>query len=175
MSLLDEKLSLNPFTLALKTTSTIRWDAKYQSIKVVYESFDEIIQALDETSTDHIRYDQETRQQARSITNNMITFNFIVYLIFMKNLMAMTNSITTQFQDEKLDLITAGELLANTISLLETERSNESNLNNLIVIAEKMGCKYDIDAEYEFNRKHRIRKAPKRYDKNPKTINQVSR
>jgi hypothetical protein len=175
MSVLDESLSSNLFTLTLKTTSSIRWNAKYQSIRAVYESFGEIIQSLDEIAVDFNHFDLDCRQQAQSISTNMVTFNFITYLVFMKNLMAMTNGVTTQFQAERLDLLTAGDLLARTIKLLETERSNETNLNNLITVAEKKASTYGTDADYEFSRKHRIRKRPKRFDDNPRTVHQLSR
>jgi hypothetical protein len=99
----------------------------------------------------------------------MLTFNFITYSVFIKNLMSTTNSITTQLQAEQLGLITAGELLGQTIKLLETERSNEINLHNLILISEKLSSEYGVDPEYEYNRKHRRRKRPKRFGGNPRT------
>ena len=89
--------------------------------------------------------------------------------------MAMTNSITTQFQAEQLDLIAAREILIETVRLLETERSNEFNLNNLIIIGEKISTKYDIDPDVEFNRKHRVKRPPKRFDDNPQTTHILSR
>jgi hypothetical protein len=127
LSVLGEEFSTNLFTLIPKTTTTIRWNGKYQSIRAVYESFSEIITALEATANDYNNFDKESRQQAKSISTNMLTFNFITYLVFMKNLMSMTNSITTQLQAEQLDLITAGELLGQTIKLLEIESSNEIN------------------------------------------------
>ena len=103
-----------------------------------------------------INFDLETRQHSNSISKNTRTFNFFTYLIFMENLISMTNSITTQFQAEKLDLISAAELLTQTPKLLETERSNENNLNNLILICEKKSEAHGADPETEFSRKHRI-------------------
>ncbi|CAF4097276.1 unnamed protein product [Rotaria sordida] len=175
LSVLDDTTSSNLFALTPKTTISIRWNAKYQSIRSIYESIDEILEALNMITDDHITFDQESRQQANSIIINIKTFNFFTYLVFMKNLMCMTNSITTQLQAEKLDLITAGELLTQTIKLLETERSNEINLNNLVLISEKMTKKYGIDPESEFSRKHRKRKPPKRLDDNPQTTYQFTR
>ncbi len=163
------------FSLIPKTTTSIRWNAKYQSIRSVYDSIDEILQALNMITEDKINFDLETRQQSNSISKNIRTFNFFTYLIFMKNLMSMTNSITTQFQAEKLDLISAAELLTQTVKLLETERSNDTNLNNLILIGEKKSKLHDADPETEFSRKHRIRKPPKRIDDNPQNTYQFTR
>ncbi|CAF2106950.1 unnamed protein product, partial [Rotaria magnacalcarata] len=138
LAVLDEKISSNLFALTPKPTSIIRWNAKYQSIRAVYESYDEPIKSCGTIVDDRIHFDKESRQGAHSIYTNLTTFNFITYLVFMKNLMAMTNSITTQFQAEQLDLIAAREILIETVRLLETERSNEFNLNNLIIIGEKI-------------------------------------
>ncbi|CAF4066398.1 unnamed protein product, partial [Rotaria sordida] len=175
LSVLDDTTSSNLFALTPKTTISIRWNAKYQSIRSIYESIDEILEALDMITDDHIAFDQESRQQANSIITNNKTFNFFTYLVFMKNLMCMTNSIATQLQAEKLDLITAAEFSTQTIKLLETERSNEINLNNLVLISEKMTKKYGIDPESEFSRKHRKRKPPKRLDDNLQTTYQFTR
>ena len=146
--MLDDTTSSNLFALTPKTTTSIRWNAKYQSI---YDSMDEMLQALDIIIDDHLNFDSESRQQANSLSTSIKTLNFFTYLIFMKNLMSMTNSITTQFQAEKLDLLTASELLNQTVKLLENERSNEINLDNLIIISENMTKKYGIDPEFEFN------------------------
>ena len=175
LSVLDDTTSSNLFSLIPKTTTSIRWNAKYQSIRSVYDSIDEILRAVNIITEDKINFDLETRQQSNSIGKNIRTFNFFTYLIFMKNLMAMTNSITTQFQAEKLDLISAAELLTQTVKLLETERSNENNLNNLIVISEKKSKIHGADPETEFSRKHRIRKPPKRFDDNPQNTYQFTR
>jgi hypothetical protein len=175
LAVLVDKYSSNVFALTPKTTSTTRWNAKYQSMRAVYESFDEVVQALNAITDDDANFDSEARQEARSINTCIKTFNFMTYLVFMKNLMAMTNSVTTQFQSEGLDLLTAGELLAETVQLLEFERSNDDNLNNIIVVAEKMANKYGINPDDEFDRKHRKRRPPKKIDNNPQTAHHCSR
>ncbi|CAF3208174.1 unnamed protein product [Rotaria sp. Silwood2] len=175
LSVLDDTTSSNIFALTPKTTTSIRLNTKFQSIRSIYESIEEILQALDMITDDHINFDQEYRRQANSISTSIKAFNLFTYLIFMKNLMSMTNSITTKFQAEKLDLITAGELLTQTTKLLETERSNEINLKNIIIISEKMAKKYAIVPQSEFNRKHRRRKPLKRLDDNPQTTYQFTR
>lgn len=43
MNVLSEKYSTNLFSLTPKTTATTRWNAKYQSMRAMYESFDEVI------------------------------------------------------------------------------------------------------------------------------------
>ena len=175
MKVLDEKYSANLFSLTPKTTATTRWNARYLSMKAMYESFDEVIQALDTTANDQTNFDQESRQQAKSTTSNVLTLNFITYLVSMKNLMAMTNSITIHFQAKKIDLLAAGELLSETIQLLEFERSNEVNLNNIIAVGDKLATKHGIDPDNEFHCKHRKRRPPKKLDDNPQTTYNFSR
>jgi len=100
LAVLGDKYSSNVFALTPKTTSTTRWNAKYQSMRAIYESLDEVVQALNTITNDDASFDSESRQEARSINTSITTFNFMTYLVFMKNLMAMTNSITIQFQAE---------------------------------------------------------------------------
>ena len=72
-------------------------------------------------------------------------------------------------------MLTASELLNQTIKLLENERSKEINLNNLIIINENMVKMYGIDPETEFNHKNRRRKPLKRLDDYPQMTYQFTR
>ena len=119
--MLNEKYLSIPFALIPKTTSTTRWNAKYESFKAIHESYAEILQSLDHITNDNEQFDNETRKESRSIIKNIKSFNFTTYLIFMKNLMSTTNALTCEFQHEKLGLITAAETLQKTITLLQSE------------------------------------------------------
>ena len=88
--MLNEKYLSNPSALIPKTTSTTRWNAKYESFKAIHESYAEILQSLDHITNDNEQFDNETRKESRSIIKNIKSFNFITYLIFMKNLMSTT-------------------------------------------------------------------------------------
>ncbi|CAF4693214.1 unnamed protein product, partial [Didymodactylos carnosus] len=66
LAILNDKYSSNLFTLIPKTTSTIRWGGKYQALKAVYESFREIVEALDEITDDSENFDKDTRNEANS-------------------------------------------------------------------------------------------------------------
>ena len=156
-------------------TSTTRWNAKYESFKAIHKSYAEILQSFDHITNDNEQFDNETRKGSRSIIKNIKSFNFITYLIFMKNLMSTTNALTYEFQHEKLDLITAAETLQKTITLLQSERNDDDNLNRTLVVCENMASKFDIDPDEEFNTKHRKRKPPKRIDENPETTHTFSR
>ncbi|CAF1412414.1 unnamed protein product, partial [Didymodactylos carnosus] len=62
-----------------------------------------------------------------------------------------------------------------TTKLLERERNNDDNLNNLITMSENMSKSYEIDPDKEFNYKHRQRRPPKRIDENPQTAHKFTR
>ncbi|CAF4705145.1 unnamed protein product, partial [Rotaria sp. Silwood2] len=66
-------------------------------------------------------------------------------------------------------------ILSETIQLLELERSNEVNLNNIITVSDELAKKYGIDPDEEFHRKHRKRRPPKKLDDNPQTTYNFSR
>ena len=65
--------------------------------------------------------------------------------------------------------------MVETVQLLEYERSNEVNLDNIIAIGEKLAKQYGINPDDEFNRKHRKRRPPKKLDDNPETNYTFSR
>jgi len=57
-----------------------------QSIKAVWVSFDSIVKTLEEMSTAQY-FDKNTRSQALGIAKKILTFDFVVSLYFMKNVM----------------------------------------------------------------------------------------
>ncbi|CAF1145465.1 unnamed protein product [Didymodactylos carnosus] len=157
------------FTKQLKSTSTTRWNAKYESVRVVLESFNEIVEALNEIGEAKDDFDNDSRKEAKSIANNIQTDSFIVYLIFMKNLLAATNALNSELQKDDLNIITAIEILAKTVDMLTKDRNNDECLKNLIVLSEKMAEKYSVDFNEEFKLKHCVRRSPKIIDDNPQT------
>ncbi|CAF4529508.1 unnamed protein product, partial [Rotaria sp. Silwood2] len=173
-NILNEKYTSNPFALTPKTTSTTRWNAKYESFKAIYESYDEILEALLYITNGTEQFDSDTRRESWSITKSMKTFNFITYFIFMKNLMATTNALTCEFQKEKLDLATAAETLEKTIQLLDLERNDDDNLRRILSVSENFAKKIDIDLDEEFSIKRRGRRPPRRIDENPQTTHVFS-
>ncbi|CAF1212614.1 unnamed protein product [Didymodactylos carnosus] len=176
LSLLNEKYKSNIFALIPKTTSTPRWSATFKSLKAVYESYVEILAALSDIVDDDGSYfDKESRSEADILLDNIKKFEFLSNLIFMKNVMANTNSLTTILQKQELDLITASEIMSVTVSLLKTMRNDDESLHNVIKLSEKISVKNGIDPDLEFSVKHRRRKPPRRIDDNPNTAHQFTR
>ena len=62
----------------------------------------ELLRALDIIIDDYLNFDSESQHQANSLSTSITTLNFFAYVVFMKNLMSMTNSIAIQFQAEKI-------------------------------------------------------------------------
>ncbi|CAF1556600.1 unnamed protein product, partial [Didymodactylos carnosus] len=120
-------------------------------------------------------FDQETHKEGISIVKDMKTFNFICYLIFMKNAVSMTNALTTEFQRTELDMITAAEILSGTINVLQCERDDDNTLKNIITVADNWSKSYDINPDEEFNKHHRPRRPPRRIDQNPSTAHVFTR
>ncbi|CAF1401603.1 unnamed protein product [Didymodactylos carnosus] len=119
--------------------------------------------------------DAETRQEAKSILKNMQCYSFILYLIFMKNVLAMTNALTCELQTESLNIISSIEVIDKTCSLLTTERNSDRNLRNIILLSDKVAEEHSIDTTEEFKTKHRPRRPPRKIGDNPHTTHVFTR
>ncbi|CAF1432963.1 unnamed protein product [Didymodactylos carnosus] len=173
MKVLNINYLCNAFSLIPKSTATIRWNCKYESLKAVFESFDQTLLSLKEIEKNNV--DAETRQEAKSILKNMQCYSFILYLIFMKNVLAMTNALTCELQTESLNIISSIEVIDKTCSLLTTERNSDRNLRNIILLSDKVAEEHSIDTTEEFKTKHRPRRPPRKIGDNPHTTHVFTR
>ncbi|CAF4322626.1 unnamed protein product [Rotaria sp. Silwood2] len=156
--------SMNEDALSVKQSTDTRWSSHYNSIIAIYESFTEIIHVLDELCNDN---DKMTKLEARAIREKLVSYEFYCILLFIKHLMSITNALTTTLQDENLDILLAIDTLTKTICLLNKIRNDEDTINKLLELAkERMLTHYDVDADEEFDKKHRRRFKPLRIDSN---------
>jgi len=85
--LLNIKLSEIENALQLKNLSKTRWTARAESIKAVWGSLEAIIKSLDEICSDNGHFDKGTRSKALGLQKQLLSFDFIVSIMFMKNIM----------------------------------------------------------------------------------------
>ena len=123
-------------------------------------SYEEILEVLDVLSEP--KYDTSTRSKAES-------FNFLVTLMFMKNVMGETKCLTKEVQDIEINVIDTIESLDATITTLEHIRNNSDGLNSQILAAKTVADQNGIDPDYEFSKHDRVRKMPRRVDDRPET------
>jgi hypothetical protein len=85
--LLNIKLSEVENALQLKNVSITWWTARAKSIKAVWGSLEAIIKSLDEICYDNENFDKGTRSKALGLQKQLLSFDFIISIVFMKNMM----------------------------------------------------------------------------------------
>ena len=152
--------------LALRNLSVTRWIARSDSIIAVWVTFDGIVFALKKEMESS---EARTNIKAENLLGKIESFDFIVSIMFMRNVMSKTKILTKQIQAIDLNIFQALEAPEVTINTLKYIRVNENDINNQIDAAIAFGAERGIDAPSEFAKHHRLRMAPRRIDDAPET------
>lgn len=110
-----------------------------------------------------------TRTKAHGLNKKLHSFDFIVSLIFMKNIMYKLKALTETLETKKLSLVDAATLIDTTINILEEINSDTDSMNNLIDSAISFSKTLGINPDNDFKIHHRHKKPPTWLDKNSKT------
>jgi len=73
-----------------------------------------------------------TRTKAHGLNKKLHSFDFIVSLIFMKNIMYKLKAFTETLETKHLSLVDAATLIDTTIKIVEEINSDTNSMNNLI-------------------------------------------
>lgn len=163
---LQKSLSEIENSLQLRNLSKTRWTARAESIKAVWVSFDSIVKTLEEMSTAQY-FDKNTRSQALGIAKKILTFDFVVTLYFMKNVMYKMKILTESFEAKDLNIIDALMLLNSSTDIFNDINNDSIGMDNLIDSSINYAHQLNINPESDFNKIHRRRLLPKRLDSNP--------
>ena len=150
--------------LTLRNLSVTRWVARSDSITAVWASFEGIVSALEKEMESS---DAKTKIKAKNLLGKVRSFEFIVALMFMRNVMSKTKILTKQVQAVDLNIVDALEALDATINTLKYLRMKEDDVNLQIDAAIAFSAQHGIDAQSEFAKHHRKRIAPRRIDDAP--------
>jgi hypothetical protein len=82
----------------------------------------------------------------------MLSFDFIVAMYFMKNIMYKMKILTEKLEAIELNVIDALMLLNNAIEILKDINNDDIGMNNLVESSIQFACKLGIDPNYDFNR-----------------------
>ena len=82
--------------LNLRNLSKTRWIARADSIKSVWSSYEAILDSLE-------RLEDSGDANASGLRSNLLRFDFIVSIMFMKNVMYKTKGMTETLQSESLN------------------------------------------------------------------------
>ncbi len=94
----------------------------------------------------------------------MLSLDFVVALMFMKNIAYKTKSLVVQLQSVELNILDATGLVYGTLGILQKLRDDDKMMDDQIEASVIFASNIEIDAEADFNRHHRPRKAPRRVD-----------
>ena len=147
--------------LMLRNLSKTRWSARAESIQAVWTSFEVILDVL-HTITN--KADVKTKTQALGLKKKMLSLDFVVALMFMKNIAYKTKSLVVQLQSVELNILDATGLVYGTLGILQKLRDDDKMMDDQIEASVIFASNIEIDAEADFNRHHRPRKAPRRVD-----------
>jgi hypothetical protein len=100
----------------------------------------------------------------------MLLLDFVVALMFMKNIAYKTKSLVIQLQTMELNVLDATGLVEATLSIMEKIRADDKmmddQIESSIIFARSLG----IDPEDDFNRYHRPRRVPRCLAQNKKSL-----
>ena len=142
----------------LRNLSKTRWSARVESIQAVWTSFEVILDVLHTVSN---KADVKTKTQALGLKKKMLSLDFVVALMFMKNI---AYSLMVQLQSVELNILDATGLVHGTLSILQKLRDDDKMIDDQTEASVIFARNIEIDAEADFNRHHRPRKAPSHLD-----------
>lgn len=164
---LKEKLEITEGAMQLRNLSKTRWSARPEAVEAFWRSYEEICEVLDEMTNATKKYDSETRTKAHGLYIKIKSFDFIIVLMFMKNVMYKTKHMVDVLQTEELDVSGALISMESTLKILQSMRSNAEEQKHFVEAALNFARGVDVDGHEEFKRVHRRRKLPKKLDDNP--------
>uniref|UniRef100_A0A0K2VGN3 Zinc finger MYMtype protein 1like [Acyrthosiphon pisum] n=1 Tax=Lepeophtheirus salmonis TaxID=72036 RepID=A0A0K2VGN3_LEPSM len=145
-------------SLKLRNLSKTRWLARSEYICDVWISFDPLIEALRLLSCSN-RFNTKMTNLATFFLGNLPSMDFVISLIFNKNIMQRIHQMTQILKIEELNIIDATEVIKSTVKNLPMIRDDTNAINEEIVAAVMFLKKIIVDdPEAEFNKKHRYRK-----------------
>ena len=137
-----------------------------ESVEAFWTSFDDICSKLSDIG--HIDVcEEESNAKILVFVSKIKVIDFIVLIMFMKNIMYHTNMMCNTLQVEEIDVSGATEEMKIAYSSLNTIRSNTENLKNEVDAALAFAKSMDTDDLSDFNEVRRRRRMPKRFDENP--------
>jgi len=118
-------------SLKLRNLSQTRWTARAEALKSLWTSYPIIIDALDNI-VEEKKIDKNTKNTAFSLTKKLVSVDFVVSLMFMKNIMYKLKLLTECLESAELNITDATLFISSTLKSLDIINSDSENMNNLI-------------------------------------------
>ena len=171
---LEEALKEVESSLKLRNLSKTRLLARSESIRAVWISFEVIQNTLADISRSN-SFDAKTKTQVVNLIWKLLSTDFVLSLMFMKNVMHRMHQMTETLKSPELNIIDVMTIIQGSVELLKKIRDNHDTMNQEInagiTFLWKVG---NNDPEEEFQQEHRMRKAPIRFDSNQETTAKIT-
>ena len=158
--------------LQLKILSKTRWTVRPESIDAVWRSFETVVEALRELRCSE-KADSETKAKASGLLGRLLRFDFIVALMFAKNIFVKTKMMTKVLERETLDITGAIEALKITGESIQRIRESDAEIDNLVNASVSFASNLEVDAVLEYKKYHRTRRLPRCLDERQNTTAEI--
>ena len=155
-------------SLKLRNLSKTRWTVRAESIRAVWISYEPVKDTLTAIQFSD-KFDNKTKVAAAGLHYKIVSADFVISLMFMKNIMIKTKQMTEALQAENLNIIDAMAIISATVENLKRINEDASAMDGEIQAGIQYATNLGGDPEAEFRRKHRTRRLPRRIDDNPET------
>jgi len=91
--------------------------------------------------------DRNTRTKALGLRKKILSFDFLVSLSFMKNIMYKLKILTDTLETQNLSLVDAAYLINTSIKNLEDVNSDTNSMDNLIQSASLFAKTLEVDID----------------------------
>jgi hypothetical protein len=154
--------------LQLRNLSKTRWTVRPESVEALWRSFETVVEALRALNCSE-NVDPDTKTKASGLLGRMLRFDFIVSLMFAKNVFIKTKMMTKVLERETLDVTGAIKALKVTGENIQRIRESDTEVNDLVDASVLFASNLNVDAVSEYQRYHRSRRLPRRLDERQNT------
>ncbi|XP_065650246.1 uncharacterized protein LOC136078403 [Hydra vulgaris] len=154
-SYLKEKLEDIDIEIQLVNLSKTRWTARAKSVKALNQCLEKVIDLLQSISNNKI-FDTNTRTKAIGLLKKATTFDFIITLFFMKNIIEKIKILTEILESPNFNVIDSINVIESTAKKMQNISNDTDAMNNLIESAVIFSTKLHIDAENDYEQHHRL-------------------
>ena len=113
----------------LRNLSLTRWTARAESLRVIWISYEAVIEVLRKILNDG-SVDVKGKAAATGLLAKVLRVDFVVSLMFMRIILWKTKVLTESLQKENLNIVDALEAVNGTVKSLEDiKRDDEGILN----------------------------------------------
>ncbi|XP_065667626.1 uncharacterized protein LOC136087925 [Hydra vulgaris] len=152
---IKEKLEDVDIAVQLVNLSRTRWTARAKSVKALNQCLEKVIDLLQSISNNKI-FDTNTRTKAMGLLKKVTTFDFIITLFLMKNIIEKIKILTEILESPNFNVIDSINVIESTAKNIHNISNDTDAMNNLIESAVIFSRKLHIDAENDYKRYHRL-------------------